>query len=198
MRSIAIRGSFVVSFLLLTACHHGPDGPLNMAPRYTPTSKIGLGVIQNSSTQLTLQVVDQRNRGDLLGRNSEESPPVEVHASPADVTKFVTEGLTREITGSGYSIVPQAPLGFTITILEVWGEEVGTYKGSVRLKVDVTKNGAVVDSFTVTGNSSRWGASLSEENYDEVLSDSLVNAIKNLITSPNFQKALAPEAVAAP
>jgi len=182
--------------LSLVACARGPQGPIVMTPNYTPTSKVELGVVKNSGIQLSLAIVDQRPIKDAVGKKSDEQPPVTVNATSADVTRVITTALTRELTGAGFVVVAAGGVAVNVTVLEFWVDEANTYRGTARLKVDVVKDGAPATSLTVTGTAKRWGASLSPDNYNEVLSDCLVNAIQDLIKSTDFQTAVAPAAPA--
>ena len=178
--------------LSLVACGRGPQGPIAMTPAYTPTSKVELGVVKNSGVQLSLTIIDQRPIKDAVGKKSDEQPPVTMQATSADVTRVITDALTRELIAAGFNVVPTGGVVLNFTVLEFWVDEANTYRGTARLKVDAVKDGAPATSLTVTGTAKRWGASLSPENYNEVLSDSLVAAIQDLIKSAEFQAAVVP------
>lgn len=184
--------------LSLVACGRGPQGPIAMTPSYTPTTKVELGVVKNSGVQLSLTVVDQRPIKDAVGKKSDEQPPVTMQATSADVTRVITEALSRELTAAGFNVAATGGAVLNFTVLEFWVDEANTYSGTARLKVDVVKDGATATSLTVTGTAKRWGASLSPENYNEVLSDCLVGAIQDLIKSAEFQAAVVPGGAPAP
>jgi uncharacterized lipoprotein YajG len=155
-------------------------------------------VVKNSGIQLSLAIVDQRPIKDAVGKKTDEQPPVTVSATSADVARVISTALARELTGAGFVVVATGGVVVNVTVLEFWVDEANTYRGTARLKVDVVKDGAPATSLTVTGTAKRWGASLSPENYNEVLSDCLVNAIQDLIKSTEFQTAVASPAAPAP
>ena len=52
-------------------------------------------------------------------------------------------------------------------------------------------------SGTASGHDGTFGRSLSAENYQQVLSNAVVNAVSGLVAKPQFQEALRPHAAAA-
>ncbi len=69
--------------------------------------------------------------------------------------------------------------------------EDNTYMGDVALKVRVTDNsGTVLWEGVAAGTESRWGRSYKKDNYYETLSDSLINAVNRLLSTPAFLVAL--------
>lgn len=181
--------------LALAACR---PSELPLTPAYAPTSKINFGVVRNTGANLAILLADQRSNKSAVGRNTEGASPVTVLATSDDVMAFVGDALRRELTAASYSIVTSGSVTLYVALLDLWVEESNTYNGSARIKVDVVKNGGVVTSLTVTGAAKRWGTSLSPENYNEILSDALLNAIQDLVKSNDFQTAIALDAAPAP
>ena len=69
--------------------------------------------------------------------------------------------------------------------------ETGTYKSEVAIHVSVVgRDGKPRWSGVATGDATRFGRSYKAENYYEVLSDGVVNAVSSMLESAEFQKAL--------
>lgn len=186
--------------LALTACgSETVRTSFKLRPRYTPTSEIDVEVRNNLSSPIAIAaIVDERPDPDAIGRNSEESPAVKIVVAPQSVPRLVEQAFTEELKAAGFSLDASSQTRFTVTVLELWVKEDNMYKGSAHFRIDIERGGAKVASLTIGGEASRWGSSLSEENYNEVLSDCIVNAIQNLVESPDFQKAVAPDGSTAP
>ena len=66
-----------------------------------------------------------------------------------------------------------------------------TYNGDVRLKVTlIDPSGTSLWTGITSGAATRFGRSYRAENYYEVLSDSLVKAVQNLMQNASFRSAL--------
>lgn len=187
--------------LTLAGCGVGREGPMAISPRFTPTGKSDAVTVMGSGTPITLlPVVDKRADTETIGQNSEESPPISIKAPSAQIVELVTTALTRQLTAAGYTMAPSSAVNLNVELSQFFVDEGNVYRGTVVLKVNVVKDGSTT-TFVVTGSAKRWGASLSEANYNEVLSDSLVNAAQDLVKAPGFQAAIGglqdPEAPAA-
>jgi len=202
MQSLAGRGLVGLGLALaLVGCGVGPEGPMTITPRFTPTGKTETVAVVGSGIPITLlPIVDKRADPTTIGKNSEESPPIPIKASSAEITNMVMTALTRQLTAAGYTMAPSSPVNINVELSQFFVDEGNIYRGTVVLKVNVVKDGNTT-TFVVTGSAKRWGASLSEGNYNEVLSDCLVNAAQDLVKAPGFQAALGglpdPEAPAA-
>lgn len=177
--------------LSLGMCACGARGPYPISPRYTPTSSPELGAVRTTNSTLVIQaVVDGRSDVNSVGHTTESSPARKISAPQAKVVNLVGYAFTRELRSAGFRVEGTGDVHLTITILELWVEEDNTYNGSARFKVDIAQAGKPVRSLTITGSAKRWGSSVSEENYNEVLSDSLVSALENLLKSRDFHGAI--------
>lgn len=177
--------------LMLTGCGVGPEGPMTITPRFTPTGRNEASTVSGSGVPITLlPIVDKRADTETIGKNSEDSPPIAIKASSAEVTTLVMTALTRQLTAAGYTMAPSSAVNLNVELTQFFVDEGNIYRGTVVLKVNVVKDGATT-TFVVTGSAKRWGASLSEANYNEVLSDCLVNAAQDLVKAPGFQAAVA-------
>lgn len=158
----------------------------------TSTAKSGItDLTGRAQDKLRIEVTDARSDPNLIGRNVENLPPRKV-TTPDNVAAFVNEHLGQLISGTAVTRTDGAGApSLKAEILQFFVEEAQTYKGSVRLKVTLTSsNGSVLWSGITTGTSTRFGRSLRPENYYETLSNSLVDATRNLMQNSAFRSAL--------
>ena len=143
------------------------------------------------SARVRVDVTDNRGDPEVIGRNSEQIPPRKVITRDS-VTAFVSEHMKELIAGNGnIEIDDTGPMILKVEVQRFLVEETETYNGDVRLKVTlVNSNGTDVWTGITRGASTRFGRSYSAENYYEALSDSLVDAVRNLLRSPTFHSAL--------
>ena len=78
-----------------------------------------------------------------------------------------------------------------VEILRLYVTEDKTYKGTVGLKITaISKAGEVLWQGITTGSATRFGRSYQLENYYEVLSDSYLESVSNLLKNTSFIQAL--------
>ncbi|HEY7141162.1 MAG TPA: hypothetical protein VIE44_13745 [Methylomirabilota bacterium] len=134
--------------------------------------------------------VDTRDNKAKIGENQEDQPykPVTTSGSVAD---FCTQNFRSIMKLYGITVVPSG--GDVVVggeVLEFMVIETSTYKGEVRLKLTVKKQGKSQWAGLAAGTSTRWGRSYKDENYYETLSDSLLEASTKAIEDQGFRKAL--------
>ncbi|HTP27441.1 MAG TPA: hypothetical protein VMK12_17540 [Anaeromyxobacteraceae bacterium] len=181
--------------LALLACG-GPKGPYNVRLGWKPTDDLSPatnalgGLLGKRSVRLTTFADGRQERG-LIGRNIENPDrPIEVLTSD-DVGLWATARMSDLLRKSGIEIVdsPRAlVLGGKVT--EFFVNEGQVYKGKVTLLVTLTGSGRLLWKGVAAGQSSRWGRSLSEDNYREVVSDAYVKAVEALVSDEGFQAAV--------
>jgi hypothetical protein len=77
-------------------------------------------------------------------------------------------------------------------VREFFVRETSTYRSEVALHLAVVdRSGRTLWSGVASGDATRFGRSYRLENYEEVLSDAVVNTVSSLLQSPEFRKALA-------
>jgi hypothetical protein len=180
-------------FVALSACKTMPL--VNIPLVWKPTAEVrptpgALDAILNANVQFDT-FKDVRKQPELIAENREETTakPVTTRDNVADfVTKHVRGvfdqlGL-KTVDTNGDAIISGEVRQFFV-------DETTTYKGHVVLLVNVrNRAGRTVWSGSAPGTASRFGHSYSAENYYEVFSDSLVNAVSTLLQNPEFQNAL--------
>ena len=145
-------------------------------------------------TAVDVSIVEgRRSPAGAIGRNIEEGKPVKIFENPAGGSLVLVRGaMASELRAAGFSVSDGAPAPYRvqITLQRFWVEEENTYLGEVRLRVSVFgSSGEVLGDAVVSGTSSRWGRSLSEENYQETFDSALRDAIEKLFKDPRFQDA---------
>lgn len=144
-----------------------------------------------ASARLRVEVTDNRGDPEVIGRNSEKIPPRKV-TTPDSVAAFVSEHMKQLIAVNGTTEVDDTgPVILKVEIQQFLVEETEIYNGDVRLKITlVNSSGTEVWTGITRGTSIRFGRSYSAENYYEALSDSLIDAVHNLMRSATFHSAL--------
>jgi hypothetical protein len=163
---------------------------------WKPTTKAGQGSsVTNLSglADVKIQVdpfVDTRENKAKFGENQEDKAPRSVTTS-GNVAEFATQNFRNALKQYGLTIVPSG--GDVVIggdILEFMVVETNTYKGDVRIKLNVKKRGKTEWAGIAAGSSSRWGRSFKDDNYYETISDSLLDAVAHAMDDEGFRKAL--------
>lgn len=166
---------------------------LNQPLAWTPTKTLDLGVTQGG-TPATVRFEtfsDTASDPKLVGENHEQATPRPVTTADA-VGDFVTRHLEQLFTQAGY------PAGGANADRVISGEvskffvnEKDNYSGSVVLNVTVSdRDGKVLWRGTVWGANETFGRSYHLDNYQQVLSDSLIDAANNLLKNSVLRDAL--------
>ncbi|MEO8156595.1 MAG: hypothetical protein ABI648_02280 [Betaproteobacteria bacterium] len=144
---------------------------------------------------LRIEVTDSRSELQVIGRNTEKLQPRMV-TTPDNVAAFVSKHVAELIDGTGVTEVnSNGTLLLKTEVVHFFVEETEIYSGDVRLKVTLIDGGGNALWTGITnGASVRFGRSFSAENYEQTLSDSLVEAVRNLMQSSSFRRALAGDA----
>jgi uncharacterized lipoprotein YajG len=184
--------------LFLCACASAPQGPLQLDLKYTPTGKLELQHLGNAlaTTPLRLgEITDARTENrDQVGICKEKEPPVAVLAGSDFVVALVKEALDKNFVEAGLKMSAEAETAIDIAIERFWVEETGLYHAEVRLRVSVMKAGEKTGEMLVGGQAKAWGATLNPENYRELLSNALIDAVVNLVNMNEFSQAVTGEA----
>jgi hypothetical protein len=180
-----------------TGCvHHASSLTVPLELRATQVPNAATSMPRGLNRLYVPAVQDARPQQDRIGENRESSPPTPVYAASSP-TVFVRDALVEQLKANAIPVVDSAAAAdtiVTITLNRFWAEESPNYDAQVVLAVEVRdKRGAAVWSGTASGTDGTFGRSLSVENYQQVLSNALMNAIAALIAKPQFQQALAPQ-----
>lgn len=181
--------------LLLCGCITPPLDNIPLV--WKPTSSIGdFGALDVSSLMdVKIQVdkfADTRKDPQLIAENRENVKPRLV-TTRDDVGAFVANNMRDNLRKCGFDVVDsggQVLIGGEVT--DFFVNETNTYESTVTLRITARDPGGKVLWSGVTGGSAtRFGRSYKAENYYEVLSDSVLEATYNLMSSPGFRAAIA-------
>lgn len=191
-----LTAPFAVSLALTLLAGCAQETPLlNQPLAWTPTQTLDLGVTQKSSgTPAAVRIEtfsDTANDPKLVGENLEHATPRLVTTADP-VGAFVTQHLQQLFAQAGYpSGGANADRVISGQVSKFFVSEKDNYSGSVVLNVTVSDhNGKVLWQGTAWGSNQTFGRSYHLDNYQQVLSDSLVDAANNLLKSQALREAL--------
>ncbi len=146
---------------------------------------------------------DERSDPRQIGENLEDKAERVVITTddPAAPSEFIGASLASVFRKKGFKVVDQAGRADKIvdgSLLKFWTVETSRYVTKTQIKMEVRDpSGRVTFSRLVTGTGKNFGRSLSETNYNESFSDSLVMIIETLFGDQDFIKALSEKPVQA-
>ena len=150
-----------------------------------------------SSGSVRVQIVrltDSRKNPQLIGENREDADEGEILpvTTKDDVAAWCTDRLRILLEQLGLNVVESngdVVLGGQVRRFFV--AETNTYEGDVGFMIELkAKDGRLVWSGLANGVATRFGRSYKLENYYEVISDSLLDAVQKLVAHDNFIGAL--------
>lgn len=136
----------------------------------------------------------------LIGENREDKTSKTIRTN-ADIAAFVTDHTKDILKGLGFPFTDkpeQANAILSGEVLSFGVVERDTYVGDVRIKLIIRKGGELVWEGLALGQATRFGRSYKLENYYEVLTDSLLEAIARMAASQTFLDGLSGKAAGAP
>jgi hypothetical protein len=201
MSSVHFTGRRVTQLLILcalllcSACAPRPTSltvPLELRP--TDVSGSALTVPTKPLKVYVGPVEDNRAVKDKIGENREEPAAVPIYAAGPAPAQWVRDSVITEFRQDGLNVVDDesaADRKILISLVNFWAEESPDYKAHISVTVQVQdSSGKVLWSGTAFGDGTNFGRSLSRENYQEVLSNALVQLTNRLIAHPGFSQAV--------
>lgn len=197
-------GALLTVALAAGACASSPDlisFPLVYTPtnKADPTTALNLPPIPQGTLVFLPQVVDKRQVQDpnVLGVSEEANPDAPVYnAAGGQVpAEFMRNVMAKELAAMGLQVTAD-PVAATHTVQlqldQFWLVEGSTFQGTVMGQAWlIDRSGTTRWQGAIGGKSSRWGRSLSPENYLQAISDATLEAAVKLATNPEFRAALA-------
>lgn len=179
--------------LLAPAAVAHPETALTLALEYIPPDLDDDEVIDVTGLDTyAIRVeppIDLRREPDRIGVNVEDEDPVNVYSS-TPVAYFVEDAIRATLLELGLDFGDSEDLTLVTRIQELYVVESHVYRGSVRLKLSVYQGERELWSGLALGSDTVWGRSLNAENYVEVLSESLHDALEEAFTDPGFRDAI--------
>ena len=139
---------------------------------------------------------DERADPRQIGENLEDEPDRVIITTddPKASGQFIGSTLASQFKKKGFRLVDQAGQAEKIvggSVIKFWTVETSRYKTQTQVRMEVRDpSGRVTFGRLVTGTGKNFGRSLSETNYNESFSDSLVMIIESLFLDQDFIKAL--------
>lgn len=193
----ARRGGLGAALLMLVACAHTSgrrslDIPLVWSP--TDSSELGSDVLtafDGQTVTVTYPRSERAQRQYKLGENREEATPrpVTTHDDPL---AFVARRISTVLIQNTIDVVPSNPTRvLRIELRDLFIEEDNTYYGHIILAATLENgDGQRLWRGIVRGENHRMGHSFTRENYEQTLSDTIVDATSNLLKKPDFLRAV--------
>jgi hypothetical protein len=193
------RLGIILSVLLLGAGFIEARGSeQNIQVEYKPNAKVKKSPSSVPSQKIFFdEFRDQRSQPRLLGENLEDkgNRVVVVSSDPQAAGNLVKSALNKEFRNKGFFVVGspgQAEKIIGGSLVKFWTVETNRYNTETLLKLEVRdKNGRVLFQKNYSGSGKNFGRSLSETNYNESFSDSLVMITEALFSDHEFLRALA-------
>ena len=183
------------------------DGPsFSMSLQWRPTSPLSdtterIELMPFANVKVALKpLVDQRKDKTFVGENREKGYSRYVTTTD-DVPVLLTSRVLDLMKEAGLPIsdkVEGANLVLTGEILRYGVTETQTYKGELRLLLEIHAGDKSVWKGMVVGRASRFGRSYKPENYQEVLSDVVVEAVSRMLSDQTFLRVLSGKAMVVP
>lgn len=193
--------------LVASSAMSAADGPyFNLALSWRPTSTLSenaerIDLLPFVNVKIALKpLVDLRKDKALLGENREKSYSRYVNTTD-EVASFLTShmiDLMKEASLPVSDKVEGANLLLSGEILSYGVIETQTYKGELRIRLEIRSGDKVVWAGLAVGRASRFGRSYKPENYQEVLSDVVVEAVSRLLADQTFLRVLSGKAMVVP
>jgi hypothetical protein len=188
-----MRARFFVLLLVVTLVAHAKTALLeHVHLSWKPTSQLKLAAMEMSQAPVQFETFqDVRDNKEAVGENDEDDKPKPVTTTD-EVGAFVSTHMRELFDRAGLKTVDS---GGAVTIKgevkQFFVRETSTYKSEVTVHVTVVgSDGQTRWSGLASGDATRFGRSYKLENYNEVLSDAIVNTVSSMLQSADFQKAL--------
>lgn len=132
-------------------------------------------------------------------RDGRTTPPNVVGTYEDDGFKVTTKGDVRAfwagrervlLEGAGMRFQTPGGARLDATLLQLDVLEGNTFNGTARMAFTVTTRSAQPWTKTYDGHSKRWGRTHKPDNFDEALSNAIVDATRQLLVDPAFAAAL--------
>jgi Uncharacterized lipoprotein len=161
---------------------------------WKPTSALMPGAMELPQAAIQFATfTDQRSNPQAIGENREDDGKPKPVTTKDDVGAFVSTHMRELLSKAGLNTVDS---NGTVTIKgevkQFFVTETNTYQAQIVVHLIVVgQNGATLWSGLASGEANRFGRSYRLDNYEEALSDAIVDATSSMLKNAEFQKALA-------
>jgi len=191
MRKIAI---VIVILLAAGAAGWAQGKVLNVPLRWTPKESPDIPAVDLTGVVASLKVdpmQDKREDSSVIGENPEKKPPVRV-VTTTDVAGFVRDHLVTQLKNLGFSVSgTSGDRTLQSELLQFWVRDTGSYEATIRVKLTVRDaSGTELWTGVVSGKGGNWGRQLKVDNYNETISDAVLDLVANLAKASEFRATL--------
>jgi hypothetical protein len=147
---------------------------------------------------IALEVNDLRTTGQEIGRNAEDKEYIKLVTTTSDIGSWLKNRFSFCLSGCGFQFSAEKTVDYTIQfeILDYYVLEESLYRGRLKTKVHlIDKDGNIVWEDLIIGKPSPWGQSFSKENYLNVLSNVIIDNIKELLENSQLVPSLGKKVV---
>jgi hypothetical protein len=159
---------------------------------WRPTSELQLGARTMSGATIQFEAFqDVRDNREAIGENLEDDRPKPVTTTD-DVGAFVGRHMRELFDRAGLKTTDSnAAVTIKGEVKQFFVRETNTYKSEVAVHITVVGGGGnTLWNGVASGEATRFGRSYKLENYEEALSDAVVNTVSSMLQSSEFQNAL--------
>jgi hypothetical protein len=186
---------FVLSFLLFQTSGAFAKDLENIHVSWKPTTAVKpISKTTRFVERIAVEdFTDARKTPELLGEyRRKDSPQVMRVTTKDNMGAFITEGIRKSLENAGFSTVKtDAEISISGELRKYFVAEASMYKGESEIAIQIKNSqGQVLWNGVISGTQERWGVSYKADNYFEVLSDLVVNAVNTLTSDAEMQKAL--------
>ena len=194
MRKMAWKMIFAFILLILSiGCAATPE-LVQVKMDYTPTNLVTPPIERPGSSIFIAPIIDKRKNPDQIGENVEKSKAVPAKAPSQEVLSSIEKAFKKEFSRAGLNVVDdkgKAQRIVQVSLMNLWVQEKNTFDAVVVNHVEVKdKMGKVLYSQGFKGAATRWGRSYSADEYRKVISDAVVELLKNMFKNDAFMKSL--------
>ncbi|MBI5584401.1 MAG: hypothetical protein HY892_11305 [Deltaproteobacteria bacterium] len=197
--------AFGWGILLLMALNGAEGAERTIAAEYKPNAKVKSSPASVPALKIFFEEFkDERPNPQQVGENLENKGKrvLVVTGDPRASGQLVRSALQTEFRKKGFQTVDQperADKFITGSILKFWTVETTRYNTQTEVRVEVKDaRSKVYFSKVLAGVGKNFGRSLSETNYNESFSDSLVMIVDSLLADPEFITRLAEKPILPP
>jgi hypothetical protein len=183
---------FVILLALTAGAASGATLLEHVPLQWRPTSELQLGARTMSGASIRFETFqDVRDNKAAIGENLEEDRPRPVTTAD-DVGAFVGRHMRELFDRAGLKTTEgDADVTIRGEVKQFFVRETNTYRSEVAVHITVVgRSGNTLWNGVATGDATRFGRSYKLENYEETLSDAIVNTVSSMLQSTEFQNAL--------
>jgi hypothetical protein len=194
---------FYLCFLLVPWVVEAQEKVIQL--QYKPKNSVNVQNKKVPATRIYWEgIQDTRRRPREIGENQEEKNKfIRILTSDErQVRDFILSVLKEEFRTHGFKLENSPRTAERLlsgSIMEFWTVEGRTYNSETRLTIEIKdKNGEAIFKKVYSGTGTNRGRSLSEVNYQESISESLVSITGQILADSSFLTALVEESKPAP